>query len=119
MRKLVRLIAVTIGLSLSNVVVSQTYTYDQSGRVIGITYSDGKEIGYQYDASGNIASVENVAQTDSTSPGSPSNPDDSTNIPATPSSGGGGGGSFGIDTLFILLALFIPIAVGRFRRKTV
>lgn len=99
--------------------IAQTYTYDQSGRVIGITYSDGKEIGYQYDASGNIASVENVAQTDNASPGTPSNPDDSTNTPTTPSSGGGGGGSFGIETLIILFVLLIPVAVGRFRRKTV
>jgi YD repeat-containing protein len=60
---------------IPSLVFSQTYTYDQSGRTIGIVYSDGKEIGYKYDASGNISSVETVAQVDTNQPATPTEPD--------------------------------------------
>jgi YD repeat-containing protein len=60
---------------IPSLVFSQTYTYDQSGRTIGIVYSDGKEIGYKYDASGNISSVETVAQVDTNQPATPTETD--------------------------------------------
>lgn len=80
MNKFVIFLTFNLLLFFLTTALAQTYTYDQSGRVIGITYSDGKEIGYQYDTSGNIASVETVAQVDTTQP---------TNPPASNSGGGG------------------------------
>lgn len=43
---------------------AQTYNYDQSGKVIGVTYSDGQEISYEYDENGNLLAVTNSAQVD-------------------------------------------------------
>lgn len=106
---------------LSLPVMSALYTYDQSGRVIGITYSDGKEIGYQYDASGNIASVETVAQVDTTQPTTPTEPETPTTpeTPTNPSasdSGGGGGGSFSVSVLVLLLLSLFPLVIRRIRK---
>ena len=36
---------------------ADTYTYDTSGRLVGVTYSDGSTVTYTYDAAGNRVTV--------------------------------------------------------------
>ena len=52
-----RMLAVAaLGLALAFAAVSQaavTYSYDQLGRIVTVTYTDGKQIVYSYDAAGN------------------------------------------------------------------
>lgn len=48
--------AFAVMLTLASVAFSQqavTYSYDQLGRIIAVTYADGKQIVYAYDAAGN------------------------------------------------------------------
>lgn len=52
------IIATLILLNISVVYAgSVTYSYDNLGRLIEITYSNGKKIKYTYDASGNRVTV--------------------------------------------------------------
>lgn len=74
----------------SEVILATTYNYDQSGRVIGITYDDGKEVGYVYDKSGNITNVLDVAQVDTSSGSSSSGGSDTINQNQTGGDSGGG-----------------------------
>lgn len=76
---------------MSGSVLASVYSYDSSGRVIGIVYPDGKEIGYEYDASGNISVVDTIAKVDESSTPTPTLPATPTVTPDTPSDSGGGG----------------------------
>lgn len=52
----VTIIFITIGLGLftgAQAAFADTYTYDQYGRLTGVTYSDGSSVIYTYDAAGN------------------------------------------------------------------
>lgn len=41
--------------------LADTYTYDELGRLTGVTYSDGSSITYTYDDAGNRITVTQVA----------------------------------------------------------
>lgn len=43
---------ITLASTISTV-SADTYTYDQYGRLTGVTYSDGSSVTYTYDAAGN------------------------------------------------------------------
>lgn len=112
---------------LSFSVYATTYNYDNSGRVIGIVYPDGKEIGYSYDESGNISAVHQTAQSASSSTTTPSDPNPATTTTTTTtadsggssSEGGGGAGAFGINGVLLLLLSLVPFVIRRFRRHSV
>jgi hypothetical protein len=36
-----------------SVALADTYTYDAYGRLMGVTFSDGSSVSYQYDPAGN------------------------------------------------------------------
>ena len=41
----------------SQAAASETYSYDDAGRLTQVSYGDGSSIGYSYDANGNILGV--------------------------------------------------------------
>ena len=50
-------IAVGVALWSATSLAAETYTYDTMGRLTDVTYQDGSEIHYTYDANANIVSV--------------------------------------------------------------
>lgn len=49
-------IAIVVALAIftaAGVAMADTYTYDQYGRLTGVTYSNGSSVTYTYDAAGN------------------------------------------------------------------
>jgi YD repeat-containing protein len=49
-------IVIAIALALftaAGIALADSYTYDQYGRLTGVTYSDGSSVTYTYDAAGN------------------------------------------------------------------
>jgi YD repeat-containing protein len=67
------LLALTLGCILSSVVrATSYYQYDNLGRVIRVTESDGSSSTYAYDASGNVTTISRTAGTSTLSIGSTS-----------------------------------------------
>jgi YD repeat-containing protein len=51
-------LACVLGLVIAgSTAFADTYTYDQYGRLTGVTYSDGSSVTYAYDAAGNRTTV--------------------------------------------------------------
>ena len=62
--RLVCLVAVSALLLIAGLAFSaraDTYTYDQIGRLTGVTYTDGSTITYAYDDAGNRTTVTQTA----------------------------------------------------------
>lgn len=94
---------------LPSLVFSQTYTYDQAGRIIGITYDNGSQIGYQYDDAGNISNVGTVALADGGTTATPptTTPPAATPPASTTGSSSGGGGALSLGFLGLLLGVML------------
>ena len=68
MKYVTTLIFITLSFSLSicQEVVTETYEYDEVGRLIKASYDNSSEIIYTYDPSGNIITLESKVETSST-----------------------------------------------------
>ena len=48
--------------------IAETYQYDDAGRLLSVTYDDGSNIAYTYDANGNLLEVDNKTAADNQPP---------------------------------------------------
>lgn len=55
-RRRISAILLGLGVLLATTIAAtaQTYTYDEAGRLAGVSYADGSTITYNYDANGNL-----------------------------------------------------------------
>lgn len=102
---------------------AQTYTYDQLGRLIGVKYADGKELGYEYDSAGNILKVTRVAQVDDSTSSSVDDGDEltqgesqneDTTLSKPANTGKKSGSAFDVTFVLLLILSFLPLFLKRY-----